>query len=254
MKNINKKQKMKKPIIGIIPDYKTGSENSYSIRPHYALRCNYVEMLNKAGAAVIILPYDFSSIDKYLELLDGLMIVGGHFDIHPKRYNESEVHKTIVLNEVRENFEFEFTQKALKTNMPILGICNGMQLLSIISGGSIIQHIPDAGTYLNHEQSKTANPDSHNPHHEVNIDKTSKLYQIIGKEKISTNSSHHQAVKNVGAALKISAYASDNIIEGVENPLHPFCIGVQWHPEFDVSSADRKIFSEFVKAAQNYKN
>ncbi len=242
----------KLPLIGIVLDYKSGAQDSYSIRPHYAIRCNYVEMINKAGGTAILLPYDFAAISTYLSLLDGLMIVGGHFDIHPKKYGASEVHESVTLNETREKFESALTVEALKTKLPILGICNGMQLINVLFGGDIIQHIPDAGEFLNHEQSKTDNPDSHKPHHLVNIDSTSILHKIIGADKIQTNSSHHQAVKNVVEPLRISARASDGIIEALENPLHPFCIGVQWHPEFDVSAADRKIFESFIAAATNF--
>ncbi len=241
-----------KPLIGLVPDFKDGNqENGYSIRPYYALRRNYIDMINKAGAAVILLPYDYEAIDQYLSMIDGLVIVGGHFDIHPKRYSESTIHPTTTLNETRENFEFALASQALQQNkLPILGICNGMQLISVYHGGKIIQHIPEAGDYLNHEQSKSKIPDSSKPYHQVNIDPSSKLYRIIAEEKIQTNSSHHQAVRSVEHPLKISAYATDGIIEAVENPLHPFCIGVQWHPEFDVSQADRKLFKHFVEACQ----
>jgi len=242
----------KLPLIGIVLDYKSGSKDSYSIRPHYAIRCNYVEMINKAGGVAILLPYDFAAISTYLSLIDGLMIVGGHFDIHPKKYGEKEIHESVTLNETREEFESALTSCALKTNLPILGICNGMQLINVLFGGNIIQHIPEAGNFLNHEQSKTENHDSSKSHHLVNIDSSSILHKIVGVDAIQTNSSHHQAIKNVVEPLKISARASDGIIEAIENPLHPFCIGVQWHPEFDVSAADRKIFESFIDAAKNF--
>lgn len=242
---------MKKPIIGIIPDYKKGSKDSYSTRPHYALRCNYIEMINKAGGTALILPYDFSSLDQYLEMIDGLLVVGGFFDIHPKRYNETNVHSTVTLNETREEFEFELTQKVLKTKKPILGICNGMQLIAVLNGGSLIQDIPSENkNYLNHEQSKSTIPDSASPYHEVAIEAGTILSKIVGSQKIMTNSSHHQAIREVKAPIKITARAVDGIIEAIEDPTHPYCVGVQWHPEFDVSEADRKIFASFIEAAK----
>jgi len=245
----------KKPLIGVIPDYRQGSEKCYSIRPHYALRCNYIEMINDNGGLAIILPYNYSAVQNYLGLLDGIMIVGGFFDINPEKYGATEIHPEVTLNEVRENFEFSFIEEALKTDIPILGICNGMQLLNIMHGGDIIQHIPDEEDFIIHEQSKVLGmEDSSKAYHDVDIIEDSLLYKIVGEQKISTNSSHHQGVKNVGKSLNISAYASDGLIEAIEDPSHPFCVGVQWHPEFNVSQADRRIFANFVAASTNYKN
>ncbi len=246
--------KVQKPLIGVVPDYRAGSPKCYSVRPHYALRRNYVDMLNNDGATVIILPYDYDAIDKYLELIDGLMIVGGFFDINPKKYGAKKIHPTVILNETRENFEFALAEKALKTNMPILGICNGMQLLNIIHGGDIIQHIPDEKNFIIHEQSKVPGmEDSSKAYHDVNIEEGTLLHKIVGTKTIPTNSSHHQGIKTAGKGMKISAYASDGMIEAIEDPSRNFCVGVQWHPEFDVSSADQKIFASFVDAAMNYK-
>lgn len=247
--------KDKRPLIGIVPDYKEGSPMGYSLRNYYALRANYVEMINKAGGAAIILTYDYDLIDFYLESLDGLMVVGGYFDIHPKRYGEETVHPTVKLNDIREEFEHELGTRAIDTEMPFLGICNGMQLLNVLYGGKVIQHIPDEGKYMDHEQSHISGfNDYQTGYHEVEIEKNSQLFKIVGEAKVKTNSSHHQAAKSAGEGLKIAARATDGIIEAIENPAHPFCIGVQWHPEFEVSKADRKIFGGFVAAAEQYKN
>jgi putative glutamine amidotransferase len=247
--------KSHKPLIGIVPDFREGCETGYSKGNYYALRTNYVEMVNKAGGAAVLLTYDYDLIDSYLESLDGLVVVGGYFDIHPKRYGEEEIHPTVKLNAVREEFEQELGRKALKTSLPFLGICNGMQLLNVLHGGKVIQHIPDNNDFIDHEQSHIEGfNDYHKPYHFVTIEKNSKLFSIIGEEKIKTNSSHHQAAKNAGSELNIAARASDGIIEAVEKAGHPFCIGVQWHPEFSTSTADQKIFEGFVKAATEYKN
>lgn len=246
--------KTTKPLIGIVPDYKEGSPTCYSCKPYYALRHNYVDMINKAGGAAIILPYDYDLIDDYLDAIDGIMIVGGYFDIHPKRYGASDIHPTVKLNDIRENFEYALGKKAVEKNLPFLGICNGMQLLNVLHGGNVIQHIPDEGKFMDHEQSHFAEfKDYAKAYHHVNIVKDSKLFSIIGEEKINTNSSHHQATKQAGAGLVVAGLAEDGIIEAIEKPQHDFCIGVQWHPEFEVSNADKKIFNEFVKIAKKYK-
>lgn len=248
------KAKSFRPLIGIVPDYKDGCPTGYSARNYYALRANYVEMINKAGGAAIMLTYDYDLIDSYLESLDGIMVVGGYFDIHPKRYGATEIHPTVKLNDIRENFEHELGLRAIKTELPLLGICNGMQLINVLHGGKVIQHIPDEGKYMDHEQSHCEGfNDYHTAYHEVEIEKNSRLFEIIGEEKIKTNSSHHQAAKQAGEGLQVVAKASDGVIEAVEKSGHPFCLGVQWHPEFEVSDADRKIFTAFVEAAAEYK-
>ncbi len=251
----NYSMKLKKPIIGIVLDYRKGGDSQYSSNPYYALRVNHIDIINKMGAKVLLIPYDYELIDYYLKLIDGLMIVGGYFDINPRRYNEKILHESVKLNEVRENFEFELTSQALKEkNLPIFGICNGLQLINIIHGGNAIQHIPDGKKYIEHEQSNIANYEDYNKtYHNVQIEKDSKLFKIIGEKEISTNSSHHQAVKDVGQDLKITARASDGIIEAIEHKSHPFCLAVQWHPEFASTIADNKLFSAFVAACEKYK-
>ncbi len=243
-----------RPLIGIVPDYKEGCANGYSKGNYYALRANYVNMINSAGGAAVILTYDYELIDSYLESLDGLMIVGGYFDIHPKRYGESEIHETVKLNDIRENFEHELGKKAVATNLPFLGICNGMQLINVLHGGKVIQHIPDEEKFMDHEQSHFEEfNDYHRGYHEVTIERNSKLFSIVGAEKIKTNSSHHQAARIAGDGLRVVARASDGVIEAVEKTNHNFCLGVQWHPEFSVSDADKKIFTAFIEASLEYK-
>ena len=204
---------MKKPVIAVIPDYQNGAESQYSVKPHYALRCNYVEMLENAGAVVVILPFNHQAIDDYLAMIDGIMVVGGNFDLHPKFYQQ-EMHPAIKLNEIRQDFEWEFVGKALKTDMPILGICNGMQLINILHKGDVIQHIPDNPQFIDHEQS------------------------------------HHQAVGRLGDGLVACGFAIDGVVEALEKTNHPFCLAVQWHPEFVSSEVDEKIFASFVEASK----
>ena len=236
-------------------DYKSGGQGQYSFGPHYAIRANYLSMINKMNAKPLLIPYDYEMIEYYLDLIDGLMIIGGAFDIHPKRYGETEIHPQTTLNEIRENFEFEIVTKALKqNNLPIFGICNGMQLLGVIHGSKVIQHIRDFPEYLEHEQSRIENySDYHKPYHEVVIAKNSKLFAILGEEKIFTNSSHHQAIKDVKCEMKITGKTEDGIIEAIELEAHPFCLGVQWHPEFGSTNADNKLFDAFAKACKNFK-
>ena len=252
-------QNNKSPIIGILPDYKENEQNSYSTKSFYAIRTSFIEAIVNAGGLPLILPYYYQKIDQYLEMIDGLMIIGGYFDIHPNRYSNESLHPKTKLNMVRSDYEFAFASKALNhNNMPILGICNGMQLLSVMHNGKLIQHIPDEKNskninFINHEQSHTKGfEDYSTPYHDVEIVENSQLFSIIGKKTIKTNSSHHQGVRSVGNQLKVVAYASDGMIEAVEKPDHPFCIGVQWHPELFPAETDPKIFSAFIAHSQKY--
>lgn len=246
---------LNKPVIGIVLDYREGGQNQYSSSPFYALKSGYIDMIHQSGAKVLLISYDYELIEYYLDLIDGLMIVGGYFDINPNRYGDNEIHENVKLNLVRENFEFAIMEKALtKKKLPIFGICNGMQLINILNGGNIIQHIPDNTDFIEHEQCRIPGFESYaKTYHEVKIAKDSKLFEIVGEEKIATNSSHHQAVKNVGSEIKITARALDGVIEAIEHKSHPFCLGVQWHPEFGSTEADKKLFDGFVAASQKYK-
>lgn len=249
----------KSPVIGILPDYKENEQNSYSTKSFYAIRTSFIEAIVNAQGLPLILPYCYEKIDQYLEMIDGLMIIGGYFDINPNRYSDEPLHPQTKLNTIRSDYEFAFTTKALNhNNLPILGICNGMQLLSVIHDGKLIQHIPDEKNsqninFINHEQSHAKGfEDYSTAYHDVEIVENSQLFAIIGQKKIKTNSSHHQGVRSVGNQLKVVAYACDGMIEAVEKPDHPFCLGIQWHPELFPCETDSKIFSNFIAHSQKY--
>lgn len=238
-------QQIKKPVIGFSLDHE--NVPTYSKMPWYALRENYMSSVAEQGAIPIGLPHEPELVEYYLDLLDGLVITGGAFDIPPSMYGDASQHETVVLKEKRTQFEFAITRGAVARNMPILGICGGQQLLNVVLGGSLIQHIPDSiKDALAHEQ---PNPRTE-AGHVVNIAKDTLLHRIVGEETIEVNSAHHQAVKGVADGVIINALAPDGVIEGIEYPVHPFCLGVQWHPEYHVTGADTKIFAAFVEACK----
>ena len=132
-------------------------------------------------------------------------------------------------------------------NLPLLGICGGQQLLNVVLGGTLIQHIPDEiKSNINHEQENPRNQ----PSHIVKIKKSSNLYKITKSEKMFVNSAHHQSVDDLGKGLKVNSFSEDVVIEGIENPNQKFCMGVQWHPEYLVSAGDRSILNAFVDACR----
>jgi putative glutamine amidotransferase len=252
---------MTRPIIAITPDYSLGGKEQYSYKPFYAVRQNYIDVIKKSGAIPFVISYEHDLIDDYLNLIDGIMFTGGDFDINPLFYNQ-EKHPETKLNSIRSDFEYELIKKITtqKPEMPIFGICNGMQLINVFYGGTCIQHIPDHKKYITHEQSKVKGYDPNighdNPYHDISIRQIkSQLSTIVGNIKtISTNSSHHQAVDNLGHDIISTATCSkDGIIEAIEHEKHPFCLGVQWHPEYETNDTDSKLLKSFVKNCNKFK-
>lgn len=234
---------MSKPIIGISLD--SEREGDYSKFPYYVLRKNYIEAVEQAGGIPILFSHELSLIDDYINMIDGLLIPGGDFDIDPSFYGEEIASDTVTMKKSRADFEREFIEKAFKKEIPILGICAGMQLMNVYFGGSLIQHIPDEiESFLEHEQKVLHDIATH----EIDIVGGSILNKITGSTKMEVNSSHHQAVKDLGKGLEVSATAPDGVIEAIELRGHKFCVGVEWHPEYLIKEEDENIFKAFVAA------
>lgn len=237
------------PLIGFTLDYEESP--TYSKMPWYALRDNYCASVARYGAAPLCLPHEVAHVDAYLAIIDGLVITGGNFDVPPEMYGQSTLSDTVTTKPRRSQFEYAITQGALARDMPILGICGGEQLLNVILGGTLIQHIPDTvENPLEHEQK---NPRSE-PSHAVAIVAGTKLSSILNAQDIAVNSAHHQAIATPAPGVIVNATAPDGVIEGIELPTHPFCIGVQWHPEYSVSGADNTLMQAFVAACTAYKH
>lgn len=242
MKNNTKSDR---PTIGITLDYETSG--GYSKMPWYALRENYCGAVSRFGALPLPLPHEVEQVEAYVSLLDGLVVTGGAFDVSPEYYGETNKHETVTTKDRRTQFEFAITRAAIDKKLPVLGICGGEQLLNVVLGGTLIQHIPDTITNaLEHEQK---NPRTE-PGHDVSVVKNTLLHRIVGSDSISVNTAHHQAVAKPAPGTVVNATTKDGVIEGIELPSHPFCLGVQWHPEYFVSGADQKIMEAFVSACR----
>jgi putative glutamine amidotransferase len=232
------------PLIGLTLDSDEGEGISRSAR--YGLRANYADAIAEAGGMPVGLPHALDAIDSYADRLDALVVTGGAFDVDPAMFGADAKHATVTLKPNRTNFELGVTKAMLARKKPVLGICGGEQLLNVILGGTLIQHIEDEVTdSLLHEQPNPRNT----PGHAVKVTPGSLLHKISGSDEIKVNSAHHQAVKSVGPGVVVNAVAADGVIEGIEDPRLPFCIGVQWHPEFRIGTADKKLFQALVSAA-----
>lgn len=240
----------KKPIIGVTPDLAQNCEKyTYAAFPWYALRRNYTDAIIAAGGVPLLLPYQTDTINQLMELVDGVVIPGGDEDIHPKFYEPEYAEDVVISNEERDNFEILVLKKALEREIPILGICRGMQLLNVIFKGTLIKHIPDyIKTVINHTQPSPKNIVSH----AINIEANTKLAKIANNQlQTMVNSTHHQAAKQLGNDLIVSAKAEDGIIEAIESTKYKFVIGVQWHPEYlNDNGVDLELFKELVKVSK----
>jgi putative glutamine amidotransferase len=237
---------MKTPIIGITLD--SEDAGGYSKFPWYALRENYAGAVSDAGGLPLALPHQLDRVEQYLNLIDGLLITGGNFDVDPALFGVSDRHDSVVTKDHRTSFEMAITKGALKRNMPVLGICGGQQLLHVILGGTLIQHIPDSiDQALAHEQPNPRDEAGH----QVFIKEGTLLRRIVGTDTLEVNSAHHQAAADEPEGVIINARAPDGVIEGMECDAYAFCMGVQWHPEFHISEGDDLIIKAFITATQN---
>lgn len=235
---------MSRPIIGITLDSEPAG--GWSKMPWYALRQNYCDAVARAGGLPIPLPHEPELAAEYLAELDGLLVTGGAFDVDPSLFGAATRHATVKTKDRRTAFEYAVTKGAIDADKPVLGICGGQQLLNVVLGGTLIQHIPDeVDNPLAHEQ---PNPRTE-AGHSVKIVAGTLLHRVVKDLELPVNSAHHQAVKAVGAGIVINALAPDGVIEGIEDPRRRFCLGVEWHPEYSISPGDDRIFDAFIRAA-----
>lgn len=234
---------MSQPRIGITVDAEAAG--GYSRFPWFALRQNYSGAVCRAGGLPLLLPHEPSLIEDYIATIDGLIVSGGNFDVDPALFGAGIRHPKVTTKDRRTAFELALTRSAMARDMPVLGICGGQQLLHVALGGTLIQHIPDEiDAAIAHEQ---PNPRDE-PGHTVRIVRGTRLHDVVGVDELAVNSAHHQAAKDAPAGVSVNAVAPDGVIEGIEAAGLRFCIGVQWHPEFELSDGDSALFRAFVAA------
>jgi putative glutamine amidotransferase len=232
--------RIKRPLILVTASYDYDKNIS-------SVKNAYCEALVEAGAAPVLLPVSINNdlLDAYIEKCDGLMVTGGP-DVDAAYYRESNMPYNGELSPYRDLMELELVKKA-HFNIPVLGICRGMQVMNVAMGGTLYQDIHHQLTdkhLIKHSQ----NAPRWYTTHEVIIEKDSFMWEVFNAEKVSVNTFHHQAVKDIAPDFKITARSEDGIIEAIEYSRPWFAAGVQWHPEdlWKKNALHHQLFKRFV--------
>jgi putative glutamine amidotransferase len=226
------------PLIGITSVYEPArGDKSAETTVGFA----YVWAVAENGGVPVVLPTvdDERVLQRYLEMLDGLVLIGGD-DIPPEAYGE-QPHETVKpLTKERYDFERKLIARWLASGKPLLGVCLGMQFTNVVSGGTMIQDIPsEVGKKVNHRA-----------YHRVQIEPGSTLANLLGATEASVLSSHHQAVEKLGKNLRVMAHSEDGVVEALERTDGKFGLFVQWHPESMTDLTHRNaIYGTLVQAS-----
>jgi putative glutamine amidotransferase len=224
-----------RPVVGLC----TALERArWSVWDQYAflLARSYVDAVHRAGAIAMMLPADPAAVedpDPVLDLLDALVLAGGA-DVDPASYGAEPHPETIGTVPERDAFELALATRAMERDMPLLGICRGMQVMNVARGGTLTQHLPD---HYGHEDHRRALGTFDNSDHDVRLAGGSLVARAAGETIHATKSHHHQGVDRIGEGLEVTGWATvDDLPEVLELPGNRFALGVQWHPEADDAS------------------
>jgi putative glutamine amidotransferase len=233
-----------RPLIGVNADFLAAGKHT---RAMALLPAGYFDSIFAAGGCPVIIPPvgKEKEISALLDRLDGIVLCGG-LDMDPRRQQQPPHRSVQPMPERREDYDRRLIRCIMDRQMPVLAIGVGMQELNVVCGGTLFVHLPeDQPRAMPHRDT------SGGPHrHAVVLQRGSCLDDIYGDGEIRVNSDHHQAIRQVGVALRIAATAPDGVIEAVEaEDPNWFCIGVQWHPESETASAlDMQLFERFIRA------
>ncbi|MCW2991667.1 MAG: gamma-glutamyl-gamma-aminobutyrate hydrolase family protein [Solirubrobacterales bacterium] len=236
---------MGRPVIGICSAPEQARWSVWDDQAFLTPR-SYVDAVHRAGGLALLVPPDAElerEPDALLEMLDGLILAGGA-DVDPVNYGAQRHEKTVGTVLERDTFEIVLARRALERDLPILGICRGMQLMNVAAGGTLNQHVPDSHGHEDHRRSIGSFDDSD---HDVRLEPNSLAARTAGQEVHGTKSHHHQGIDRLGEGLVITGWALlDDLPEAIEAPGKRFALGVQWHPEADELSP---IIETFVREA-----
>src|SRR5580700_2479018 len=242
-----------RPVIGICTALVRANWGVWQEREAALLALSYIEAIQRAGGLAVMIPPDSrfedpDGPDDLLDLLDGLILAGGN-DIDPASYGADLHPATHHLVPERDRSEFALAARAVERDMPVLGICRGMQLLNVAFGGTLSQHLPDE---LGHEEHRRTPGTFEGSEHDVRLTAGSLAARAAGEELHCTKSHHHQGIATVGDGLAVTGRSTiDDLPEAIEAPARRFVLGVQWHPEADEQS---RIVAAIVEQARDYRD
>jgi putative glutamine amidotransferase len=236
---------MDRPVIGLCTALERAQWSVWD-QDAVLLPRNYVDAVQHAGGLALLLPPDprlVEAPDELVAKLDGLLLAGGA-DIDPAIYGQDPHPQTQETVPERDACELALTRCAIERDVPVLGICRGMQLINVALGGSLTQDLPE---HLGHEQHRKVIGSFEGSDHDVDVLDGTLAMRVIGAARHGTKSHHHQGVDRLGEGLRVSALSpADELIEAVELPERSFVLGVQWHPEADAMSP---VIGGLVQAA-----
>lgn len=228
-----------RPLIGITTYREQARWNTWDSRA-VLLPNTYPQAVAAAGGEPVLLPTGSTSAG-VVARLDGLVIAGGA-DVDPARYGQEPGPHTVGTRPDRDASELEVLGAALEHGLPVLAVCRGHQLLNVLLGGTLVQHLPDLPGVGTHDPGPGAFAD-----HDVRTVPGSTVHALLG-EQVGAHCHHHQAVDALAPTLRVTARADDGTIEAVEREGEAFCLGVQWHPE---AGEDGRLFGALVDAARH---
>ena len=224
-----------RPTIGVTAATERVSYGVWEEIPAVISPASYVQAVQRAGGRALLLPPDPEDAEdpnSVLELLDALVVTGGAGDLDPTLYGDERHPETGPVQEERDAYELALVRGALGREMPLLGICRGMQILNVAYGGTIEQHLPDVLGHEEHRHTLGTFAD-----HEVRLEPNSLAARAAGAGRTPVKSHHHQGIKDVGSGLAVTGWApEDDAVEAIEDPSCSFVLGVLWHPEEDEKS------------------
>jgi putative glutamine amidotransferase len=234
----------RKPVIGITADidfWTTGRPP----RAAYLLEATNFDALRAFGAASVMLPSEFECIDEYLDLCDGIVVSGGGYQFQVPQMFRGDGSEPLE-KEQRFRFEAEMTRRSIACRKPLLAICGGFQVLNHVMGGELVVNLAAE----REEWASHSGPSFREIVHPVKPVRGTRFEAICGPAAFGVNSMHKQGVVRVGPRAVIAATSSDGLVEAIEMPEGPFCVGVQWHPEFLLSQQERQLLAAFVDASR----
>ena len=230
------------PIVGITTYAENAAWGAWNV-PTALVPLSYVRAVGTAGGRALLVPPSEHAVEQTLDALDGLVFSGGA-DLDPAGYDADPHPETNGIRPERDRAELTLMGAALERDMPILAVCRGMEIMNVLRGGDLVQHLPEVVGDEKHKHTPGVFAD-----HAVSVEPESRLGAILG-ERAPVKSHHHQGFGRLGAGLVPTAHAEDGTLEAVEDPSRRFALGVLWHPE---AGADAALFAALVEQARAYR-